>query len=257
MVIRQHTEHSQHSPDTIKLLIIVCVTTSTAIILAACLAMLRFLQRRRKVKREFNEACLHNPDLTWEEFQKQRDSQRLPRSRSRRCLLFEEELQRTRMIRKSQQSRASDCQVIVVAAEKEEPRTESNDIRQNRSRTWHDDRGEKLGGHQEMTEKSFVESTTEVGTEWAVAQATVERTWQLLHGRGLRFSQRTDGGSPLVGGTAPRTADAMIQRPPTVRPKTPPLLSHPLFRDGNEQFRPKHMSLPMELTRAKCEQQGP
>lgn len=69
-------------------------------------------------------------------------------------------------------------------------------------------------------------------------EMAVRTTWQGFH------SSRGGGGGG--GGD--------LARPPLVRLKTPPLLSHPMFRNGGSgMYSFRHLSLPAELTRSKME----
>lgn len=196
--------------------------------LTALLVALRQFQRRRAINNKFQQACLRDPGLTWDEYIRRG---RLTQSR----LIFEEEIQRSVMIRKCQQSRASDYQDTITTQE-----TLTRPAR-SRSRTWHGD-SQSSECYENDVEQAR-DSRREIIADWEYAEATVDRTWHLLHRsksppsrNGLRWNQA-----------------AGLERAMSVRPKTPPLLSHPLFRDITEQQRPKHMSLPTALPRAKTE----
>lgn len=215
-----------------KLIIILCALVGGIILTLALLLALRTTLRNRKARSRFQNAHSRDPTLTIEEHQRRG---RLTRSR----LLFEEESQRSAMIRKSQRSRASDAAVgVVVVAENVRPA-------RSRSRTWHGesrrtDSDEELGLWES---KGYGE-----GGDWGAVQATVDRTWQLFHSNKAPVDSRRsfwDEGD-----------DASPYRPPTVRLKTPPLLSHPMFRDGSGAYSFKHLSLPAELTRSKTEPTG-
>lgn len=211
-----NTRHSTKRDSTglgtdLQLIIIICFSITAIIILVAMLALLRLLQRRRRAKADFQQACLHDPTMTWEDY----------------------EIQRSIMIRKSTQSRASDR-----PQDDAHPRPHR---RRSRSRNW-----------QQQQQHGSGMAETGAAADWRSAEASVERSWQLYHGGG-----GGGGGGPprsCPGNNGPfwsEEDDDAPQRPPTVRLRTPPLLSHPLFRDGGEQCRPKHTSLPMELTRAR------
>ncbi|ROV99138.1 hypothetical protein VMCG_06689 [Cytospora schulzeri] len=177
--------------------------------------------------RNFSQAQLRDPSLTWEEFERRGN---LTRSR----LMFEEELLRNAMIRKTQQNRESGSKEAVTAEEVVRP------IR-TRSKTWH---GRTKG--QDINIEDGRQLLQETTTDWGSAQANVERTWQLLHGKKY----------PPQGGNRPlwdEGDEGAPQRPPTVRLKTPPLLSHPVFQESPGQVPPKHLSLPTELIRLKTE----
>lgn len=212
------------SNSNLKLIIIVSVVAGAVVILSLTCACLRVLYRRRRISRQFQEACSRDPHLTWAVFERR---ERLTQSR----LLIEEELQRSNMIRKSQQSRASDIKDN-AHSEQTAPIRYMARIRHGRSRS------------EEVHMEEGISPLRENISDWRTAEASVERTWQLLHGkkspspssRGLLWSEDDEDAPP---------------RPPTVRLKTPPLLSHPLFKDGNIRGQGRrHMSLPVELTRA-------
>lgn len=219
-------------PKDLKIILVVSTLAGGVLLLTASLVALRQLQRRRKSGQNFQQAYLHEPGLTWDEYGRRG---RLTRSR----LMFEEEIQRSTMIRKCQQSRASDKDTATI----EEPSLRPP---RSRSRTWHGHSRDTTEGKAEERGKDSPKVTM---ADWGSAEARVDRTWQLLHrsksppplGRGLTWSEGGNGGASIT------------QHSSTVRLKTPPLLSHPLFRDGNPHCRPKHMSLPTELTRAKLE----
>lgn len=236
MILRNMSKRQPLSSNPkLGIILIISVVAGTAIILSLTCACLRVLYQRRHITRQFQDACSRDPHLTWAEFERR---VRLTRSR----LLFEEELQRSNMIRKSQQSRASDitkdnnnaCPSVQEVAAPVQRYLPAVMMRHGRSRS------EEIG-----MEEGVRPPLRELVSDWRSAEASVERTWQLLHGkkspspssRGLLWSEDDED--------APR-------RPPTVRLKTPPLLSHPLFKDGGavRGHGRRHMSLPMELTRA-------
>lgn len=222
MILRDLAKrHALVSSTNPKLILIVVVVAGATVILSVAGFGLRILHRRRRVTKRFRDTCSREPHLTWDEYERRG---RLTRSR----MLFEDELQRNIMIRKSQQSRASDFNDTAVM-EEARPRL--------RSRTWH-------GGSrsEDVDAEEGADLLRETGTDWDSAEASVERTWQLLH------SKKPPGGRAPLWNEDDEDAP---QRPPTVRLKTPPLLSHPIFKDRGESSRPKHMSLPTELTRAK------
>lgn len=229
MILRNLEKRGHDSLNTqSRLILIVSISAGMAIILSITFALLYSFYSRRKTTRRFRKACLREPHLTWDEYER-RD--RLTRSRR----LFEEEVQRSNIIRKSQQSRASDCKDVTVVEEFVSFRPQT--------RTWHG-RSRSQGFDVEEGRDMVRENAT----DWGLAEASVERTWQLLHGK----KSPPPGGRGLLWSEDDEDAP---QRPPTVRLKTPPLLSHPLFKDGNARRhgRPRHMSLPTELTRVKTE----
>lgn len=199
------------------LIIAISVGVGVAIVVSATLAGFQVLNRRRKTKRRFKEARLRDPSLTWDEHDR-----RCKLTRSR--LVVEEEMQRHKIIRKTQQSRASDRKEPAQAGNRWTRPSRS------RSKTWHgraksNDTDVEVGP--ELEERCL---------DWGSAEAHVLRTFQVLNGKkhpSHRPRRSEDDGN------VPR-------RPPTVRLKTPPLFSHPMFRTSDP---PKHLSLPTELIR--------
>lgn len=209
------------------LVIILPIVLGTLVVLTLTLIGIGIMKRRRKIKRHFNQAQLRDPSLTWEEFERRGN---LTRSR----LIFEEELLRNAMIRKTQQSRESGSKENLPTNLLVRPS-------RSRSKTWHG-RTKK----QEIEIEDGRQLLQETGADWSSAQANVERTWQLLHGKKY----------PSLGGNRSpwdEEDEDAPQRPPTVRLKTPPLLSHPVFQGSPGQLPPKHLSLPTELIRVKTE----
>lgn len=212
------------SNSNLRIIIIVSVVAGAVFILSLTCAGLRVLYRRRRISKQFQDACSRDPHLTWAIFERR---VRLTRSK----LLLEEELQRSNMIRKSQQSRASDIKDNTHIKETAPIRYMAR-IRHGRSRS------------EEIRMEEGISPLRETVSDWRTAEASVERTWQLLHGK--------KSPSPSSQGLLWNEDDEDApQRPPSVRLKTPPLLSHPLFKDGNVRRQGRrHMSLPVELTRA-------
>lgn len=228
MTFQETVRRDLDDPTNLKVIWTVSTIAGGVVVLTALLVALRQLQRRRKSSKDFEQACSRDPSLTWGEYIRK---ERLTRSR----LMFEEEIQRSVMIRKCQQSRTSDYQETITGAES------VTRPAQCRSRTWHDNsRSAEWEGSDIEQARS---SPRQVGGDWQSAEASVDRTWQQLH------RSRSPPGSTAMFWN--QTGE--LQRSPSVRPKTPPLLSHPLFRDGNKQSRPKHASLPAELARARTE----
>ena len=199
------------------LIIAVSIGVGVAIVISEALIGFNVLERRRKARRRFKEARQRDPSLTWDEHDRRG---KLTRSR----LVVEEEMQRHKIIRRTQQSRASDRQDPTQIGSKWTRPTRS------RSKTWH--------GRAKSSD-----TDVEVGPEleercldWGSAEAHVLRTFQVLNGKkhpSHRPRRSEDDGN------VPR-------RPPTIRLKTPPLFSHPMFRTSDP---PKHLSLPTELIR--------
>ncbi|KUI65100.1 hypothetical protein VM1G_11323 [Cytospora mali] len=208
------------------LAIIIPVILGSLVILTLTLIGFGITKRRRDTKRRFNEAQLRDPSLTWEEYERRGN---LTRSR----LLFEEDLLRSAIIRKTQQDRASASREA-VGAEGVQPT-------RSRSKTWH---GRTKS--QDMDREDGRQLLQESGPDWGSAQASVERTWQLLHGK--KHPSTVDDKPPRADDD-----EDSPERPPTVRLKTPPLLSHPVFRGWPGQHPPRHTSLPTELTRVQTE----
>lgn len=200
------------------LIIAISVGVGVAIVVSATLVGFQILKHRRKARQRFEAARTRDPSLTWDEHDR-----RCKLTRSR--LVVEEEMQRHKIIRKTQQSRASDRKDPAQAGNKWTRPSRS------RSKTWHgraksNDTDVEVGP--ELEERCL---------DWGSAEAHVLRTFQVLNGKKHpshrpRRSEDDDGNVP--------------QRPPTIRLKTPPLFSHPMFRTSDP---PKHLSLPTELIR--------
>lgn len=211
-------------PSTLTI-IVITVTIGLVLLFTTTLVGLRFYRRRRTAAQTFKDDCLRDPTLTWAKYGKRR---KLTISR----LIVEEELQRSHIIRKSQQSRTSQHKVPTTTAPISRPT-------RSRSKTWH---GRTPQSDLDVEEGK--ELLKETYGEWSSAEANVEYTWQLLHGKKYPSPRRTlldeyDGCTP--------------ERPPTVRLKTPPLLSHPMFRCSSGDRAPKHLSLPAELMRIRSD----
>lgn len=199
------------------LIIAISVGVGVAIVVSATLVGLQVINRRRKAKRQFKEARLRDPSLTWDEHDR-----RCKLTRSR--LVVEEEMQRHKIIRKTQQSRASDRMEPAQAGNKWTRPSRS------RSKTWH---GRAKSNDTDVEAGPELEERC---LDWGSAEAHVLRTFQVLNGKkhpSHRPRRSEDDGN------VPR-------RPPTIRLKTPPLFSHPMFRTSDP---PKHLSLPTELIR--------
>lgn len=152
------------SPNAKRLLItILPAILGTLVVLVLAIIGIGIIKRRRKVNRQFNEAQLRDPSLTWNEYERRGN---LTRSR----LMVEEELLRSTLIRKTQQSRESAYREAAVAGLTRPSRS--------RSKTWHgrtktQDADPEDGRHFQR----------ETGGDWGSARANVEQTWQLLHGK--------------------------------------------------------------------------
>lgn len=220
-ILARNDEPGHSGSDT--LIVAISVGVGVAIIISAILVGLKIVERRHKAKQRFKEAQLREPTLTWIEH-----GRRCKLTRSR--LMVEEEMQRHKIIRKTQQSRASD------RVDPEQAANKWTRPARSRSKTWH--------GRAKSSD-----TDVEVGPEleercldWGSAEAHVLRTFQVLNGKkhpSHRPRRSEDDGN------VPR-------RPPTIRLKTPPLFSHPMFRTSDCDP-PKHLSLPTELIRMRTD----
>lgn len=202
------------------LAIVLPVVLVTATVFKLILIGFGIIQRRRKTRIYLEEARLREPSLTWAEYERRRN---LTRSR----LMFEEDLLRSAMIRKTQQSR--------VSARKETAAVEAVRSTRPRSRTWH--------GRTKSQDGDLGDGIQGIGSGWGPAQANVERARDAPHGKMY----------PTLEGTPPGVENDVgaLQQLPTVCLKTPPLLSHPVFRGGSRRYHPRHLSLPNELIRVQ------
>ncbi|WYZ46691.1 hypothetical protein EsH8_IX_000916 [Colletotrichum jinshuiense] len=213
------------SPPGRQTLIIVSIVLGSAFVLFAAIAIYFVITRRkRQLAEDYKAACLRDPDLTWDEY-----ARRTKLSQSR-IMLAEEELRDT-IIRKSLQNRSS----VTVAPVT--PITPVSPPARTRSRTWH---GRSRSGTSSSEEEGEA-LLMSVRGDWIEHEARVERTWQLLHkkypARRVMLPVEEESGGPV--------------RPPTIRLKTPPLLSHPMFRGWNGESSVRHSSLPTELSKIK------
>lgn len=273
-------------------LIIVSSVLGSAIIaiLAAVAAVV--LRRRHRRRRAYDAARARDPYLTRPEYDDRRRRLRWltasspypnsDRHAGRRgsggggrhggggCV--DVEAQRREMIRKSLQSRSmvniagapnqdapptpSIPHPFAASAASDGPATTTESLivapkpARTRSRTWHggrlpndSDDGEEDGGNRGGGGGG--------GDDVRSAQARVDYMWQLLNRKGGYSSS-----SPSPAAAANEGDDDPAPRPPTIRLKTPPLLSHPAFRnwssagyggEGPRPGTPKHSSLPTEL----------
>ncbi|TDZ32397.1 hypothetical protein C8035_v012427 [Colletotrichum spinosum] len=205
--------------------LIVVSAISGAIVLLCILVTIYLVTTRRKrqlLADEYKSARLRNPNLPWEE-----PARGTKPSRSRLVLKEEaEERQRSVMIRKSLQTR------IDVTTTPVSPPART------RSKTWHA-RSRPASGEADTEEESEGLLTSLRGT-WTEHEARVERTWQILHRK-----------YPTRRVTLPVEEAGGPMRPPTIRLKTPPLLSHPIFRGWNGDADVRHPSVPTELARVR------
>ncbi|KAK1993852.1 hypothetical protein LX36DRAFT_585503 [Colletotrichum falcatum] len=221
-------------------LIIISAVLGTAFLLAiAAAAYLVFTRRqRRQYAEDYKDACLRDPDLTWEMYARRT---RLTQSR---IMLAEEELRET-IIRKSLQARTS-MTVSTVGPPPYSPDAETPPVSppaRTRSKMWQHGRGgrSKSGAEDEEGEGLLVAAAA-ARSDWDEHEARVERTWELLH---KKYPTRR-----VTLPVGDDDADGPV-RPPTIRLKTPPLLSHPMFRGWTAEGPARHSSLPRELTGTK------
>ncbi|KAK1985691.1 hypothetical protein LZ30DRAFT_707762 [Colletotrichum cereale] len=215
-------------------LIIISAVLGTAFFLAIAVAAYFVVTRRRKRQfaEDYKNACLRDPDLTWEEY-----TRRTKLTQSR-IILAEEELRDT-IIRKSLQNRTSITVNTVAPGSPGSPDTEPpvSPPARTRSRMWHGRSRSKSSIEAEEGEGLLMS----VRGDWIEHEARVEKTWQLLHKkyptRRVTLPVEEDSGGPV--------------RPPTIRLKTPPLLSHPMFRGWNAEGPVRHSSLPTELAKMR------
>ncbi|EFQ25932.1 hypothetical protein CGRA01v4_14343 [Colletotrichum graminicola] len=212
-------------------LIIISTVLGTAFFFAIAVAayFVATRHRKRQAAEDYKNACLRNPDLTWEEYTRRT---RLTQSR---IILAEEELRDT-IIRKSLQARTS-ITVSTVAPGSPDTEPPVSPPARTRSRIWHGRTRSKSSIEAEEGEGLLMS----VRSDWDEHEARVEKTWELLHKkyptRRVTLPVQEDYGGPV--------------RPPTIRLKTPPLLSHPMFRGWTAEGPVRQSSLPTELARMK------
>ncbi|KAF6793808.1 hypothetical protein CSOJ01_13807 [Colletotrichum sojae] len=215
------------SPSRQTLIIISTVLGSLVLAAAALGLYLAYVRRHRRLAHNnFKHACLRDPNLTWETY-----ARRTKLTRSR--LVLEEEMQRNIMIRKSLQSKVDVDTTVVVTPVSPPART--------RSKTWHARTGSRTSNRATADDEEEGEGLLgSLRGDWTEHEARVERTWQILHRK-----------YPTRRVVLPVEEDSGLVRPPTIRLKTPPLLSHPMFRGWNGEGDTKHSSLPTELAKIK------
>ncbi|OHF03997.1 hypothetical protein CORC01_00859 [Colletotrichum orchidophilum] len=224
-------------PNQQTLIIVSTILGSSFLLIIAIAVYFTIIRRRRKRQfaEEYKTACLRDPDLTWEEY-----TRRTKLTRSR-IMLAEEELRDT-IIRKSLQNRSSVTvtPIAVTAAAAAAPDTPTTPVSppaRTRSKTWHGRSRSRSSLDAEEGEGLLMS----LRGDWTEHEARVERTWQLLHKkyptRRVTLPVEEDSGGPI--------------RPPTIRLKTPPLLSHPMFRGWNGESTVKHSSVPTELEKMR------
>ncbi|KAI1390341.1 uncharacterized protein F4822DRAFT_233278 [Hypoxylon trugodes] len=183
----------------IKIIISVSTVVGVALVIVFAIACYAILRRRRQASLlAFQAARLRDPTLTWEEHARRR---RFTNSR----LLFEEEVQRSTIIRKSLQSRTSLAHARI----------------------------QRLGGnfHPKNSNTKGVKDGDGIGLQsqeghghWLYQVSYSESQQRLLGGKSsqppTRYLQPTEEGDESVS-----------LPPPPTRLKTPPLLAHPALRD--------------------------
>lgn len=242
LAIQLSKRHRLEGPD--KLVWIICIIIGAIIIATTVLLIFHYHRRGRRGRtvEQYQQACSRESGLNlvdeWE---------RRGRFGAHPDLLLEEEMQRIAMIRKSQQSRASDYYNNTSSSSGGLP--DQNNQTQVPTRSWSKSWHGRSRNWEPDPEQGRVEFSKETEADWTSVQASVERTWQLLHGKKLPTSRGTELLWNEDDDDAPR-------RPPTIRLKTPPILSHPIFRDGKVPPQPRHMSLPAELRTVRTDPIG-
>ncbi|KAK8068923.1 hypothetical protein PG994_005539 [Apiospora phragmitis] len=109
---------------------IISTVLGSALILAIILTALLLWSRKRQRKwADYREACLRDPNLTWDDYERRRKL-------SRSILIWEEEVQRDIILRKTLQSRTS------LNTTRTQPRTPTSATttrqpKRMRSQSWH------------------------------------------------------------------------------------------------------------------------
>ncbi|KAK8044480.1 hypothetical protein PG993_004504 [Apiospora rasikravindrae] len=204
-------------PDSRRNLIIISTVLGSALIFATILTFLLLWSRKRQRRlAEYREARLRDPHLTWDDYERRR---KLRRS----ILMWEEEVQRDIILRKTLQSRTSFNTSQSRLRTGTPPSTHTTQTRQQqpttrqpkkmRSQSWHPSTvraGTSSTIFPEMTEEhrdGFVQ-------EWRDIEASLEQTWQILTGK--RHPSTDDTRRPLLRGERGRAARAAADgAPPT------------------------------------------
>ncbi|KAK8121190.1 hypothetical protein PG999_005310 [Apiospora kogelbergensis] len=215
-----------------KNLIIISTVLGSALILAIVLtAVLLWSRKRARKLASYREACLRDPNLTWDDYERRRKL-------SRSILIWEEEVQRDIILRKTLQSRTSFSIHTKPTTPPSPPATRQP--KRMRSRSWHPSTYQlDTPDYPEMSEEhreGFVQ-------EWRDIEASLEQTWQILTGK--RHPSTDDGRRPLLGRGS---SDEPPTRPPTALLRQPSLWAHPAFR-GLVRSNTKHSSLPATVGR--------
>ncbi|KAK7942585.1 uncharacterized protein PG986_011698 [Apiospora aurea] len=238
-------------------LIIISTVLGSALLLATVLTLLLLWSRKRQRRRaEYREARLRDPTLTWDDYERRR---KLRRS----MLMWEEEVQRDIILRKTLQSRTSfnTSQSQLRTARTRTPpsptatahtthtthatrtthtRTQRQPKRM-RSQSWHPSTvraGTNSASFPEMTENEHRDGFVQ---EWRDIEASLDMTWQILTGK--RHPSTDDTRRHLLRDSS----DEPLARPPTALLKQPSLWAHPAFR-GLVRTGPKHSSLPATIS---------
>ncbi|KAK7975466.1 hypothetical protein PG989_013929 [Apiospora arundinis] len=211
-------------------LIIISTVLGSALILAIILTVALLWSRKRQRKLAgYREACMRDPNLTWDDYERRRKL-------SRSILIWEEEVQRDIILRKTLQSRTS---FTTTHTKPTTPPSSATRLpRRMRSQSWHPSTFQsETPNYLEMSEEhrdGFVQ-------EWRDIEASLEQTWQILTGK---RHPSTDDGRPLLR----NSSDQPPTRPPTALLRQPSLWAHPAFR-GLVRTNTKHSSLPATVGR--------
>lgn len=188
----------------LKIILLASIIIGAVVILSATAIMLGTFSHRKKATRLYRAASLRDPQLTRDEFERRN---RLTRSRQ----VFEEEVQRANIIRKSHQSRETDyADTSTVESALSIP---------SPSKAWHG----RSSIQEVVAEEGQHNPDTTSG--WRSSDVLVPGAGQLLHSRtwspprGCGMHEKSDD-------------DISPRRSPTIQLNTPPLISHPLFQNG-------------------------
>lgn len=235
--VRQRDD-STPGPDTSRRnLIIISTGLGSALILATVLTGLLLWSRKRQRKLAgYREACLRDPNLTWDDYERRRKL-------SRSILIWEEEVQRDIILRKTLQSRTSlNTQPRTPQSAANTNTTRTRQIKRMRSQSWHPSTCTKPEASNYYLEATADEHRDGFVQEWRDIEASLEQTWQILTGK--RHPSTDDGRRPLLRGSL----DEAPTRPPTALLRQPSLWAHPAFR-GLVRSGTKHSSLPATVGR--------
>ncbi|KAK7931268.1 hypothetical protein PG985_001980 [Apiospora marii] len=243
---------SSSGTDSRRNLIIISTVLGSALILASILTALLLWSRRRQRKLAgYREACLRDPNLTWDDYERRRKL-------SRSILIWEEEVQRDIILRKTLQSRTSLTTNPTTAQQPRTPQSAANDKTNNtkttntsrqprrmRSRSWHPSMTTKPETSDYYLEPTAADEHRDgFVQEWRDIEASLEQTWQILTGK--RHPSTDSGRRPLLRRQS--LDEEAPTRPPTALLRQPSLWAHPAFR-GLVRSSTKHSSLPATVGR--------